>query len=642
MLLSENHLQNIFIHAEAGHALALTMSGAPMLFHLAGGVADAEFLEMMHAIMNSLWPKVQFQTKAHIHMLPAWENPPDADKRLQEIRQKLWEITCNISRDGDLYTVYRCDPTSKEIAVAEHRGLPFADRYHRYFLLRQWEYPHRDPRANWENLFRLLKDPTLLDQGAPNELTLFQNYSRNWGDYHHFLNVVAATARLIEYFGDERHTLATLRRRDADPPEAVELRQKRVAEQLSYHSHYPLRLFKLMLAAYYHDLGKTVENHRHGMEGASILANHTTEATAQLNQIFQNYASLSKHPTTFDRDDLLQITHLVYYHDQFGMLATGEAGYARLVDLVHRIRRSTVTHNLETQRGWSRRCLFDLWVLNLADIMVSLDGLKYVLQMDLWERESAQKRIHGFLAGPKVDLLRHDFCLALKLLESQNESRHGDDLAPMEQQAQEYAKRHAVERIRRLLLVLLVDVRSVYLKDLEFGPESPALAILDKISEFSEAKWNSTLARCIYALGDYGEFVQRFCWIGQMDYAFGFFNKIARRALWLVNREILGQAGLQTGWVYQPLEGYVGRGGRDQWRIEINADFFADNLASTLVQILHHILFKEREISRLRNLEFWVASQRLTDEKIDRIIALEGPFRTRSSVQLALESIFIW
>jgi hypothetical protein len=111
----------------------------------------------------------------------------------------------------------------------------------------------------------------------------------------------------------------------------------------------------------------------------------------------------------------------------------------------------------------------------------------------------------------KAHLLQHDLRIALKLMERQNESQHADDLLPLEQGAIDYAKRHVVERIRRLMLVLVVDVRNEYVND--FGKESPAIRILDGIAEFSEAKWNSTIARCIYSLGDCGEFAERTGWV---------------------------------------------------------------------------------------------------------------------------------
>ena len=614
-----------------------------MLYHLSSGLDKEAFIILIEKIKKSLWPEEEL--KKHREDLPAWADDPGDEDRLIELRKKVEYIIEKVSKEHQLYSVFGIN-TSKQLCQIDTAALPFAERYHQYFAHRQWEYPYRDPRrpSVCATIFRLEKLENPAEHESYDGHEPLQNYSKNVGDFVHFINVIAATARLIEYFSDENNiSMAMEWSNDSNAATGSKHHRLFNLNNLSYQQ-FGLRNFKLMLAAYFHDLGKTVENHRHGIEGASILSNHTTEATDLLGLLFNRYPGVNNSSPRFERDDLLQIANLIYYHDQFGMLATGEAGYARLVEIVHRIRRSTISIDIEDQRRWSRWYLFDLWVLNIADIMTSIDNHKTIVYQELYDQNLAKLEIEKFLKSPKANLLRHDFLIALKLMENQNLSQHADDLSVLEKNAMEYAKRHAIERIRRLMIILTVDISSTCKN--KFKPTDPIMLILEKVKTFSDAKWNSTISRCIYSLGDYGEFVERFCWIGQMDYAFGFLAKIAIRAMQLVNEELLGCGNCRkTGWVYQPSdEGtkYYPRTELDPFQININTDFYTDNLASTLVQILHFLLFRERETGRLRNLEFWVANQRLTNEKIDRILAQEGPFRTRSSVQLALESIFLW
>ena len=45
---------------------------------------------------------------------------------------------------------------------------------------------------------------------------------------------------------------------------------------------------------------------------------------------------------------------------------------------------------------------------------------------------------------------------------------------------------------------------------------------------------------------------------------------------------------------------------------------------------------------QLRNIEFEDASKRLTTEKIDKIIGMEGPYRARTSIESILQTIFVY
>jgi len=655
-----------------------------MLYRLACETDDIEFKKILKSIRISFWPEDYYSSIDYKNSLPGWADPPSADKRLQELNEKKSNIAKKMA-DANLYIVHNY--SENDLKVTE-LNLPFLHRYYEYFLNRMWDYPYRDPKLECKNLFRLYP----LEKNAANsherDSSLYANYSKHWGDYNHFVNVVAATARFIQYFSDKQHIVEMIQSHELLKNVNFELLSEQVVYQPDGDINCKKRILQLMLAAYYHDIGKTVDYHRHGMEGANILANHTTRAVGQFNEILKAYHSgLSDKDDKFifDKDDLLQISHIVFYHDQFGTLGTGEAGYLRFVDLIHRVRRHTVCDTLENQKINGRQMLFDLWVMNLADIMVSLED-KNLAQFELEEsyshvrsknvhnfldnHDSSITRIEAFLAQDKAQALIKDVFIALDLLDKQNTQRYADDLAPLQEAALNCAKQHMVDRIQRMLRSLLIDSATEYASKIQtklfnrLDDDTPddikqALsntghidAILEQITLFTEEKWSSVISRCIYSLGDYNEFSRRFCWIGQMDYAFGFFHAIVERALLHVNLELnlysLGKnymdhvpenLDVSTGWVYKNSEGVS----LDPEFITLkNAEFFAENYTSTLIQILEHLLFREDKLDRIRNLEFYIARQRLSDEKIDRIIGLDGPFRTRRSVQLALESIFIW
>ncbi len=136
-----------------------------------------------------------------------------------------------------------------------------------------------------------------LKGGADSETLPFaEDYSRlfsqerlpsNMGNLNHFLNVVSMMAHLINYF---------------------EIEQGK-------------RSLTLMLAAYYHDIGKTVINHRHAMEGGFIFKNIKASGLIKLERL---YAS---HGVTFTHEDLLYISALIERHDLFGTLSNGENSY---------------------------------------------------------------------------------------------------------------------------------------------------------------------------------------------------------------------------------------------------------------------------------------------------------------------------
>ena len=165
-------------------------------------------------------------------------------------------------------------------------------------------------------------------------------------------------------------------------------------------------------------------------------------------------------------------------------------------------------------------------------------------------------------------------------------------------------------------------------------------AIAPCIKELSDEEWNSTIVRAIEAIGNREEFSRRFSWLKKSDYALGFFEKIAEEALEKIKQ------GDAKGWTYEGIrDKFDGNDGDDNIGTYFNktqAQFIADNYVTTVIQILGHLLFREPSLDSPRNVEFSDATKRLTENKINQILSFEGPSRARKSIDLILQTIYVY
>jgi hypothetical protein len=500
------------------------------------------------------------------------------------------------------------------------------------------------PRREALNLVRLQPDTDIRQSESGT-----YNYSKHYGDYNHFVNVIAALVRLIAYFRDENNVskLVTRMKDRSDSRLTYEANSEiQLAENsknksedswvgnLKYENQPDLRQFKLILAGFYHDIGKTIQNPRHAMEGAIILESHTTEARNKLHKMVDDYCQLNKiNPAwKFDRDDLLFISDLVLYHDQYGTLSTGEDGYLQLVDVIDSIHRYSLKESNKPQERleWSRRYIFDLWLLNVADIMVSIKD-KWILQT-VWENlTESENTINSFLFNTQEKahsaFLIHDLQISFELLDNYCCQKHLDDLTELKQKAHKLSLQHVVERLRRLMISTLTNSIDGYKeKNTEMG------RIANCIDKLSEEEWNSTIVRAIEATANREEFSRRFSWLKKSDYALGFFERIAKTAFKMI------EECKAFGWTY------VGDASKftDDYIYKTKAQFIADNYVITVIQILGHLLFREQSLDNPRNVEFNDATKRLTENKINQILSFEGPSRARKSIDLILQTIYVY
>jgi hypothetical protein len=384
-----------------------------------------------------------------------------------------------------------------------------------------------------------------------------------------------------------------------------------------------------MLAGFWHDIGKSVNSPRHAMEGAIILESYTTLAQQQLDQIVKTYTPLHE----FKRDDLQFVSDLVRFHDHYGTVGTGEDSYLPLVNIINMVKKYSLKHLTDKKNyiEWSQRYLFDLWLLNVADIMVSLQR-KYEEQSEWLNDNKANQKITEFLDGPNGSSLIHDFKITLDLLNGYSAKIHLEDLSELERKAHECSKRHALERMRRLIVSTLMNPLKKFLDE-----HSDLSEFAESIDKFYKEEWilTSRIDSSIQSMTSTSEFIHRFSWIGRMDYALTFFEKIASAALDKVSEEL--NKGQRTGWIRVD-DGTI----NPKCLPETQAQFFIDNYITTIVQILEYLLFRELSTDRIRNIEFSDANRRLTKEKLSQLLALEGPSRTRKATQIALQTIYLY
>lgn len=582
---------------------------------------ETDFDESLKEIKRLFFPQKQYEEIAAEELDSEWI--PDPDERVKKKQAKFKKFIKQ---------------------VCEEETLPFLPYFHELFLERQWNIPYDIPRQHSLDLVRLKPDQPLPQQQPG------YNYSKNEGNYNHFVNVVAALARLIMYFEDEenvkklvkkmRYQSDSLRTNQINEDEEEQL----LADILKYNSQADLRKFKLILAGFYHDIGKSIQNPRHAMEGAIILQSHTTEARYKLHRIVKDIEDNWK----FERDDLLFISDLVLYHDQYGTLSTGEDGYLQLVDVIDFIHRYSLKESSkpEERLEWSHKYLFDLWLLNVADIMVSIPPTKWIppelrkkvkwiaQKKYIWgNQEEANKVIETFLFNDKDDpekdksnCLIHDLQISFELLDDYCSQKHIDDLTALKQKAHNISLKHVLERLRRLMISTLRKPIEEYKEE-----DGKIFSITKCIDELSDEEWNSSIVRAIEATTNREEFSRRFSWLKKSDYALGFFQKIVGAAL----KKIKNDEGI--GWTYKGTANFD-----DNYLNKTQAQYIADNYVITVIQILGHLLFRDPSLDSPRNVEFSDATKRLTDNKINQILSFEGPSRTRKSIDLILQTIYVY
>jgi hypothetical protein len=157
------------------------------------------------------------------------------------------------------------------------------------------------------------------------------------GNINHFVNVIFAMRHLMDYA------------------------EKNLGFAIDHHR----RIFNIV-AAFYHDLGKTKVFHRHALMGSIMLESMDRRTDTEFSTLpAADYRKIIE-------ADLPLLAVIVRFHDVFGMCSTGEASSASLQRAVNSL--------CEVTGGDAElsNAINDLWLLNVSDVIVS-DSDKFKL-----------------------------------------------------------------------------------------------------------------------------------------------------------------------------------------------------------------------------------------------------------------------
>lgn len=106
------------------------------------------FAQCLEQVKRAYWPEQEYLNRRQ-QLAFASGVPARGEERIRETGRALEALVDEVAAEP-LYRVPG-NGGSADPAFA----LPFLNRFHRLFLLRQWNEPYRDPPAQTEELFRL-------------------------------------------------------------------------------------------------------------------------------------------------------------------------------------------------------------------------------------------------------------------------------------------------------------------------------------------------------------------------------------------------------------------------------------------------------------------------------------------------------
>ena len=419
---------------------------------------------------------------------------------------------------------------------------------------------------------------------------------QNAGNYHHFVNVTAATAHFIHHYIGTGEMKADEKR----------------------------RLLTLMFAAFYHDVGKTICDRRHAVEGKAFFAEPKASTQFRFTQIF------ASHGLPLKPENLHKIAIFIGVHDLCGTMATGENSTLSIGPLLKEL--AALYDGCAPQEKEQRiiRALFDLWLLNRADIMTSMPPApKWAFQDGvICSVPGESPQLAQFLESDKEKTLRMDFDLAVETARELCAGRDADAFLAARTEAL------AAERVLRLARQGLGDVIPA-----DSAQLSPALATA--LRARLDSPRLTVQVNDIFS-AELGEGWQKsIATMGQLDYALGFFQKLGRRILFRINAELSEQtSATRTGWIYAR---------KDNSKSDYPADYLdtynAESIVSNWLVVLAGLFGGIARLTSgigLWNIEFGDATARLTDSKTDKLLLLDGPHRAAATRAILLRELMLY
>jgi hypothetical protein len=424
-------------------------------------------------------------------------------------------------------------------------------------------------------------------------------YSDNVGHYNHFCNVVAAMAHIIVYA--EAHPEVFI-------PEHDDSVEKTFSAQ---------RKLDNMLTAFYHDIGKTIIFRRHAIEGKSLLTEPKASVRYRFETIFNEFPDCELSPQTLSR-----YGEFIGSHDMFGTIGTGENGILSMSGVISRLKS---LYNDDC--GKVKTAVFDLWLLNLTDIIVSIGDFipgysKFAAQP--WQETkpgNMDNYIEQFLSSYKGVYLLKDLHVALEIAGSDEPYSTAKILA----------EKNAAQRFRRLARQTLGEAVKGS-KIFTAAQKEEVIKLLDSDTAIASVK---EILR-----GEFGEeYGKRFGTMLQFDYALGFFLKLSGQAVKMLETELTGGS-FRTGWLYnQKIP--TGNTYPSDFLDSYNAECIVNNYIMVLAGIFGEIHRLTADIESF-NIEFDDAANRLTPSKADKLLFLDGAYRAGNARVLLMREIMLY
>ena len=428
--------------------------------------------------------------------------------------------------------------------------------------------------------------------------------------YHHMGNVVAAMAHILVYM--EKHIDNFL------PEEETDVQRVFSAQRKLDNLH----------LAYYHDIGKCIIPRRHGIEGKALFAEPKASVRYRFERIFKVYRSKK---IFFSNETIPYYAELIGSHDIFGTIGTGENGLLSLSGIISRL-----TALFFGNRSAAKTAVFDLWLLNIADILVSVawigsKKLDKSKPLDWCSKRpgSLDGDIDWFFSSIKGKYLMEDLVFALDIADKALE---GD--CDVYAYAKDLSEKRATHRLGRLARQTLGDV----LEDpsTEF-PDTVRAAVISRLESDSI---NGDIHRILSA--EFGENYPRiFGTMLQFDYALGFFQTIAKTAVKWINEE-LDNGAYHTGLIYHRKKPKKGGGIYSRtFKETYSAECMVNNYLTVLSGIFGEINRLTGDIERW-NIEFEDAKDRLNESKAERLLFLDGVYRADSARSLLMRELMLY
>jgi hypothetical protein len=421
-----------------------------------------------------------------------------------------------------------------------------------------------------------------------------EKFSSNEGHYNHFCNVVGSMAHILTYA--EKNTKSLLPKGVSDIDTTFDMRR---------------RLDNMMIA-YYHDIGKTIIPRRHAIEGKALFAEPKASLRHRFEEILAHYPAGESLPLT-----LAYYAESIGAHDLFGTVSTGENGLLSLAGVISRF-----INLFNDDRYKVKTAVFDLWLLNVADIITSL---KNKGDVQSWQQKcigSLDSELDLFFQGYKGKYLLADLDAALQIADA-------DDTYKT---AREIADKHAAHRLARLARQTLGDVVE---KDDSF-PGGLRKAVISRLEDSCLIAGINDILR-----GEFGDdYAQCFGNMLQFDYALGFFSTLSAQAVKWIQEELTPDSTFRTGWLHKP-KIPADNQYPPHFIDKYNAECIVNNYMMVLAGIFGEIHRLTADIDSW-NIEFEDAKNRLTPSKADKLLFLDGAYRAGNARVLLMREIMLY